>query len=93
MPVGDPSAQAIASLRGYAYQLYASGLAWLDLHPGQELFLEVAQDYAVATEEALRGVQVKDTTAKVTINSEDVRDTLDGFVDLVERNPGRAAQP
>ena len=38
-------------------------------------------------------VQVKDTTAKVTINSEDVRDTLDGFVDLVERNPGRAAQP
>jgi len=30
-PVGDPSAQAIASLRGYAYQLYASGLAWLDL--------------------------------------------------------------
>src|SRR5208282_410363 len=88
-PVGDPSAQAIASLRGYAYQLYASGLAWLDLRPGQELYLEVAQDYAVATREALRAVQVKDTAAKVTINSEDIRDTLDGFVDLVERNPGR----
>jgi tetratricopeptide (TPR) repeat protein len=88
-PSGDPSAQAIASLRGYAYQLYASGLAWLDLRPGQELYLEVAQDYAVATREALRGVQVKDTTANVTINSEDIRDVLDGFVDLVERNPGR----
>ena len=25
-PNGDPSTQAIASLRGYAYQLYASGL-------------------------------------------------------------------
>jgi hypothetical protein len=88
-PSGDPTAQAIASLRGYAYQLYASGLAWLDLRPGQELYLEVAQDYAVATQEALRGVQVKDTTANVTINSEDIRDALDGFVDLVGRNPGR----
>jgi hypothetical protein len=88
-PSGDPSAQAIASLRGYAYQLYASGLAWLDLRPGQELYLEVAQDYAVATREALRAVQVKDTKAKVTINSEDIRDALDGFVDIVARNPGR----
>ena len=62
-PSGDPYARAIASLRGYAYQLYASGLAWLNIRPGQELYLEVAQDYAVATKEALRAVQVKDTTA------------------------------
>lgn len=88
-PRGDPSARAIASLRGYAYQLYASSLAWLELRPGQELYLEVAQDYAVATQEALRAIQVKDTTAHVTINSEDVRHALDGFVDLVERNPDR----
>ena len=88
-PSGDPYARAIASLRGYAYQLYASGLAWLDLRPGQELYLEVAQDYAVAAHEALRAVQVKDTTANVTINSEDIREALDGFVDLVERNPDR----
>ena len=88
-PSGDPSARAIASLRGYAYQLYASGLAWLELRPSQELYLEVAQDYAVATQEALRAVQVKDTTARVTINSEGVRHALDGFVDLVERNSCR----
>src|ERR1700722_19196300 len=88
-PSGAPAAQAVASLRGYAYQLYASGLAWLDLRPGQQLFLEVAQDYAVATQQALSAVQVKATTAKVTINSEDVREALDGFVDLVERNPSR----
>ncbi len=88
-PSGDPATQAIASLRGYAYQLYSSGLAWLDLRPGQELYLEVAQDYAVATTDALRAVQVKDTAANVTINSEDIRETLDAFVDLVERNPER----
>jgi hypothetical protein len=88
-PSGDPSAQAIASLRGYAYKLYASGLAWLDLRPDEELYLEVAQDYAVATQNALRGVQVKDTAANATINSEDIRNALDGVVDLVERNTGR----
>lgn len=75
-PSGDPCAQAIASLRGYAYQLYTSGLAWLDVGPNQALWLEVAQDYAVAAEEALRVVQVKDTSASVTINSEAVCDAL-----------------
>jgi hypothetical protein len=88
-PSGDPAAQAIASLRGYAYQLYASGLAWLRLKPGEELYLEVAKDYAVAAEDALRGVEIKDTIANVTINSDDVRETLDSFVDLVARNPER----
>ena len=88
-PRGDPAAQAIASLRGYAYQLYATALAWLDLRSGQELYLEVAKDYAIVAENALRAVEVKDTQASITINLQDVRDTFDSFVDLVERNPGR----
>lgn len=91
-PEGDPSRQAIASLRGYAYQIYASALAWLELEDGEELYLEVAEDYAVAAEGALHAVQVKDTagSGSVTINSEAVRNALDGFVDLVERNAERA---
>jgi hypothetical protein len=88
-PRGDPAAQAIASLRGYAYQLYASALAWMELRNGQELHLEVAKDYATVAKDALNAVEVKDTQASVTINLQDVRDTLDAFVDLVERNPGR----
>jgi hypothetical protein len=90
-PDGDPSRQAIASLRGYAYQIYASALAWLALGDTEELYLEVAEDYAVAVEGALRAVQVKDTaeSGSLTINSESVRNTLDGFVDLVERNRER----
>jgi hypothetical protein len=47
-PLGDPSREAVASLRGYAYQLYTSALAWIDLRNGEELYLEVAEDYAVA---------------------------------------------
>jgi hypothetical protein len=89
-PIGDPLTQAVASLRGYGYQLYASALAWADLKSSQELYLEVARDYAIAANNAISAVEVKDTAASnVTINSEDVRENLDAFVDLVERNPGR----
>lgn len=88
-PAGDPKRQAIASLRGYVYQLYASALAWVDLRQGQQLYLEVAEDYATLANEVLQGVQVKDTaqSGSLTINSEDVRDAIDAFVDLIERNP------
>jgi hypothetical protein len=87
-PLGDPSREAVASLRGYAYQLYSSTLAWIDLRPADELYLEVAEDYAVAAQGALKAVQVKDTgSSTVTINSEGIREALDSFVNLVERNP------
>jgi hypothetical protein len=88
-PQGDPAGQAAASLRGYAYQLYASAVAWLKLSDDEELYLEVAQDYAVAARDALAAVQVKDTEATVTIVSEGARQAIDDFVDLVGRNPGR----
>ena len=88
VPEGDPAAQAVASLRGYAYQLYASALAWFSLRDDEELYLEVAQDYATAAKEAVAAVQVKDTQANVTINSQNVRQAIDDFVDLVKRNPG-----
>jgi tetratricopeptide (TPR) repeat protein len=87
-PSGDPSREAVASLRGYAYQLYTSALAWIDLRSDEELYLEVAEDYAVAAQDALKAVQVKDTgPSSVTINSEGIQDALNSYVDLVERNP------
>lgn len=89
-PSGDPARQAVAALRGYAYQLYASGLAWLALPDGAALHLEVAEDYAVATGQALTGTQVRDTegSGSITLQSEWARATIDSFVDLVMRNPG-----
>lgn len=87
-PQGDPRRQAVASLRGYAYQLYVSALAWIGLHSRQVLFLEVAEDYAVVANGVLKGVQVKDTlgSGSITINNQDVLDALDSYVDLVHRN-------
>ena len=90
-PSTDPSRQAVASLRGYAYQLYASGLAWVKLRRDECLYLEVAEDYAILAQSSINAVQVKDTYASgtVTLNSKDIRQTIDAFVDLVVRNPNR----
>lgn len=89
--VGDPSREAIASLRGYAYQLYLSALAWIGLSAGEVLHLEVAEDYAVATRDALKAVQVKDAAASgnLTLRNKDVIQAIDNFVHLHSHNPGR----
>lgn len=91
VPNGDPARQAVAALRGYAYQLYVSALAWLALSDGEILHLEIAEDYAIATREALTGAQVRDTKGSggITLQSDCARSTIDSYVDLVMRNPGR----
>ena len=88
VPKGDTARQAVDSLRGYAYQVLATALAWLDIDNGR-LFLEVAEDYAVIAKQALSAVQVKDTerSGSVTLNSPSVRNAVAAFVDLTERNP------
>ena len=89
IPAGDVARQAVASLRGYAYQVLAAALAWLDIDENGRLFLEVAEDYAAIAGQALRAVQVKDTggSSSVTLNSASIRKAVTAFVDLVERNP------
>ena len=90
-PQGDVARQAVAALRGYAFQLYGSVLAWLELKEGEDLFLEVAEDYAVVAQEALKAVQAKETRASgaITLNTTGVREAINSFVDLCHRNPER----
>ena len=89
VPQGDAARQAVASLRGYAYQALAAALAWLDIDEHGRLFLEVAEDYAIIAKDALDAVQVKDTekSGSITLNSASVRNAVAAFVDLTERNP------
>ena len=88
---GDPARQAISALRGYAYQIYVSAIAWLELQENQKLYLEVAEDYAVAAKDALNAVQVKDTAASgsVTLGSQQAIALLNSLVKLRQRNPDR----
>ena len=86
-PSGDPAREAIDSLRGYVYQIYQSALAWTDIKGDEFLFLEVAEDFAIAATNALEAVQVKETIGRVTINSDDIVTSIDSFVELQEKNP------
>ena len=89
VPLGDAARQAVDSLRGYAYQVTAAALAWLDLDEGGRLYLEVAEDYAVVVHQAIEAVQVKHTEASgtVTLNTGSVRDAVSDFVSLTAGNP------
>jgi hypothetical protein len=58
LPAGDVERQAVASLRGYAYQVAAAALAWLDLDDSGKVYLEVAEDYATVAQHSLDAVQV-----------------------------------
>lgn len=88
---GEPARQAISALRGYAYQIYVSAIAWIELNENQKLYLEVAEDYAVAAKGALNAVQVKDTAASgsVTLGSSQAAALLNSLVELRQRNPDR----
>lgn len=90
--VGDVAREAVASLRGYAYQVYASAMAWLDLPPGSEMHLEVAEDFAVAASGSLDAVQVKDVQGTISLASKQARDVISGFVKLTKANPARAVR-
>jgi hypothetical protein len=94
VPTGDVERQAVASLRGYAYQVVAAALAWIDLDSGGRVYLEVAEDYATVAQHALDAVQVKDTaeSGSITLNTQAVRDAIDAFVTLVANNKNRNVQ-
>jgi hypothetical protein len=93
-PAGDVERQAVASLRGYAYQVAAAALAWLDLDDRGKVYLEVAEDYATVAQRSLDAVQVKDTaeSGSVTLNTEAVREAINAFVTLAASNKDRHVQ-
>lgn len=86
---GDRAREAVAALRGFAYQLYASALAWLALKDGEQLHLEVAEDFAVVARDAMTGVQVKSGPGKITIRSKGVVATINSLVELTAANHSR----
>ncbi len=97
VPPADLIRQANASLRGYVYQLHASAAAWLELSEEDELYLEVAEDFAELLREpgriddVLRATQVKDTreSGTVTLNSSDVLAAIESLHRLRACNLGR----
>lgn len=81
-------------MHGFRYQLLQSLGAWLNLRPGEELWLEVSEDYAVIS--AAGGdnaVQVKASRAtggptRYSLQSADVRGALSRFWSRASASPG-----
>lgn len=93
----DAKRQAIASLRGYAYQLHQSLAAWIALPDDATLHLEISEDYAqiardpASLDTVLTATQVKDTreSGSVTLNSVDVKAAIRNYWALREANAGK----
>lgn len=90
IPEAERQRQAVASIRGYVYQIIASAIAWSALAEDEVLLLEVADDFSVVTSEALTLTQVKDVASgpATTLRTTGVVDTINAFWRL--RNANRA---
>lgn len=87
-PRADTARQAVDSLRGYAYQIIATTLAWVNNDEDSCIFIEVAEDYATIVNNVLHAVQIKDTKASgsITLRNPNVEKALLSFVDLTKQN-------
>ena len=84
LPSGEIDRQAIAPLRGYVYQIHQTLSAWITLAENDQLYVEIAEDFATVArdperlDEVLTATQVKDTreSGSVTLNSSDVLEAI-----------------
>ncbi|MBN8748745.1 MAG: tetratricopeptide repeat protein [Variovorax sp.] len=86
---GDVTRQAMDSLAGYDYQILRTVEAWLQLRSDEKIYIECAEDYDVIRPDGAVATQLKNSPGNITLNSEDVRDAVQNFWDLLERNAGR----
>lgn len=91
IPDNERNRQAVNSLRGYAYQIYQTLNTWLTLKENEILLLEVAEDFAVVTKNALKGIQVKDTakSSSVTLKTKSVTQTIKSLWEFQKANPDK----
>lgn len=82
---GVPGTDAVAAKRGYEYQDVATALAWVALRPEQVLHVEVAEDFALQTQDWVEANQVRNTAASLTLTS--ALDAIDRLLALREQNP------
>ena len=80
-PLQSPSnQQAHDKIRGYAYQCWLTVEAWLQLAPGDTLFVECAEDFASFSAAGEANVtQAKATAANLTLRSEDVAEAINHY--------------
>jgi hypothetical protein len=76
-------------VRGFVSQFWHTVHAWLDLSPGEILFVEGTEDFDVVSEQSATATQVKAKGNKITLRSSDVIETIKNFWDTRQKNFGR----
>jgi hypothetical protein len=87
--VNDPAREAVASMGGYASQIWRSVLVWLNLRDSERMYLEGAEDIDVIHGTAAETTQVKATKENITLRSPDVVEAINNAWLHQERNRGR----
>ena len=83
----DSKRQATDSIEGYRYQILHSVNAWLDLADNDILYLEVAEDFGIESNETFTATQVKHTQDNITLRSQQVIDAINNYWELQTDNP------
>lgn len=87
--VTDTKRQAVASLEGYAYQIWQTVNGWINLKKEEVLFLEGAEDIDILGPKKSETIQVKHTkkSRNVTLQSKEILDAISNFWKHQEDNP------
>ncbi len=97
LPDDEGKRQAIASIKGYMYQIHQAVSEWIDLNDNEELYLEISEDQAkyikdiVTQQEILTATQIKDTvgSGSITLNSTEVKNCIQKLFDYKQKNPDK----
>jgi len=87
----DPARQAIASLRGYDYQIWRSVEAWVSLKEGEALYLECAEDFYRQSPDGITATQVKYSPAPISLGNRSIRQAILNYWKLRKDNPQQLA--
>ncbi|PHV05317.1 hypothetical protein CSQ96_20675 [Janthinobacterium sp. BJB412] len=87
--LGEAKRQATDSILGYDYQIWRTVEAWMLLNPGDILYIECAEDYDIASDSGVLMAQVKNSPKSITLNSADVKASIQHFWAARGRNPSR----
>ncbi len=83
----NPRRQADDIISAYVYQIWQTAYYWINLEEGERLYIENAEDFDVVRQKQIDTVQVKNTTASVTLNSKPILDAICHFWKHKKRNP------
>ena len=86
---GSPERQAVDAIAGIVYQIWQSVFSWITLEGSEVLYLEGAEDFDIIGPDRSAAVQVRHTSAPITLGNAKTITAIGQFWKLREMNPGK----